>query len=103
MTVSLSGAPREQHEGAEGTYMLGPNTKNGKRYYLQIDGQHALWYGSMHKDWGIGLKRNLGTSFTFFITDSGTARNGLPYEVSEWLWSVNRSWVVSTDIVVQKG
>ena len=99
----MSGAPLQQHGGAAGTYMLGPNTQNGKRYYLQMDGPHALWYGSWQKDWEIGLKRDFGTSNNIFITDSGTARNSLPYEVSEWLWSVNRSWVVSTDIVVQKG
>ena len=101
LTIKLSGAPLQKHGGAAGTYMLGPNTINGKRHYLQIDGPHALWYGSGMKNWGVGLKKNLGKSFTVFITGRNTA-NSLPDEVSGWQWEETRGWNVSPDIVVEK-
>ena len=65
-----------------GIYHLASHPINGKPYWLQESGAHAIWYDDKKKNWKLGSESNLGSSRSKLLTDHGTAKTALPQEIA---------------------
>ena len=77
---------------------LHPNSNvNGKPYWIQKNGNNAIWY--LYGVWHIGKEVNLGTGIAEIHSTSNDAAN--PYQVTSWKYiSSNKRIIESNDISV---
>ena len=72
-----------------GIYHLASLPINGRPYWLQENGTHAIWYDDKNMNWKLGSESNRGTSISILFGDHGTADTALPQEVAPWKFLVH--------------
>ena len=77
---------------------LAEGNVNGKPYWIQENGNNAIWY--KNGVWLIGKEINLGTDKAEIYSASNHVAN--PYQVVSWKYasSKNGKWIESNDILV---
>ena len=79
---------------------------NGREYWVQADGERAIWYVPEFKDWAIGYKDDLGSNFRSLATASSVAAD-CPYDTrNNWKYWNGSLWVSpinNADIRCQSG
>ena len=77
---------------------LAEGNVNGKPYWIQENGNNAIWY--KNGVWLIGKEINLGTDKAEIYSASNYEAN--PYQVISWKYasSKNEKWIESNDILV---
>ena len=80
--------------------VLQPNSNvNGKPYWIQKNGNNAIW--NFYGVWHIGKEVNLGTGIAEIQSTSNDAAN--PYQVTSWKYIASNKqiiWIESNDISV---
>ena len=97
LTVELKGEAKDAQSSRAGTYVLGPNTVNGKSHWLQVSGKNAIWYETEFRNWAIGLQDNIGSKKAYIYTPEDVTG---PQEAKEWKYYNDAKWFKSDDILV---
>ena len=103
LTVTINGeVENTQLSGIPGTYVLGPNSINGKSHWLQESDSNAIWYnqGNGWGGWFIGSQENIINNIALIISFGGVVS---PQEVSTWYYYNGSSYIISDDILVDSG
>ena len=99
--MKIRGDAEKSQLSKEGSYYLPtqPNSNvNGKPYWIQKNGNNAIWY--LDGVWCIGKEVNLGTGIAEIQSTSDDAAN--PYQVTSWKYisSFFFMWIKSNDISI---
>ena len=99
--MKIRGEAEETLLCKEGSYYIPtlPNSNvNGKPYWIQKNGNNAIWY--YWGGWVIGKEVNLGTHRAEIRSISNGVAN--PYQVTSWKYRffIHEDWIESNDIVV---
>ena len=73
------------------------NKVNGKPYWMQENGNNAIWYNN--GVWLIGKEADLGTEIAEIQSSDDVAN---PYQATKWIYvsKNNGKWIESNDILV---
>ena len=73
------------------------NKVNGKPYWMQENGNNAIWYNN--GVWLIGKQTDLGTEIAEIQSSDDVAN---PYQATKWTYvsKNNGKWIESNDILV---
>ena len=93
--VDLKNAAKDAQGFRKGIYFLGPNTVNGKHYWIQKGGSNALWYISLGS-WLIGPKDSLGKDMAGILSYDGSAG---PLEAKTWNYTSGGKWIDGSDMI----
>ena len=95
------------HSGAsnaQGIYILQPNIVNGKTFWLNKNGQRAIWYLSKglsmrRSRWGIGHPEDFGKAYGWVASPDDVAE---PQETTTWEYYNGTIWKTSNpgDVIV---
>ena len=82
----------------EGVYILQSNHVNGKPYWFQAEGLHALWYWYTKEKsyWMIGNKARLGSKFGRIHSKDSVG----PLEATTWSYHDGVEWIETTDDLI---
>ena len=95
--IKLKGGAKKTHVLIQGVYFLQSNHVNGKRYWLQSEGLHALWY--VKGNWMIGNKAKLGKNFGRMHTKDSVG----PLDASSWSYHNGVKWIETNDLIILTG
>ena len=101
LTVTIKGETKELKvsSGVQGIYVLGPNSINGKSYWLQESGSNAIWYGIL--GWGIGSKDAMVSSRLASIISSKYVAS--PQLATTWQYFDGSKFTQLEDVLVEPG
>ena len=100
LIVALRGDAKETQLDKEGSYYMNIqyiNKVNGKPYWMQENGNNAIWYNN--GVWLIGKQTDLGTEIAEIQSSDDVAN---PYQATKWTYvsKNNGKWIESNDILV---
>ena len=87
LNVRLDGDAKKVHSYIEGYYSLTSDPVNGKKYWIHVQGLHAIWYNNEVKGWLIGSEKDKGTkrcSLYTSVSFSNDAKS--PEEATTWAY-----------------
>ena len=73
----------------EGTYVLAESKINGRKYWIQEDSNHFIYYGTL-KRWTVG--RSLGEKIGYFYNTDATAVCPHMGNWKYWYWK-SETWI----------
>ena len=94
MKVTLTGDAKLVVGYTEGYYTLN-SIENEKPNWMQVQGSCAIWYDKEHKNWNIGRKEQLGTSFCYLYSTNDALR---PEEATTWMFFKDGEWLPTSNI-----
>ena len=82
----------------EGIYILQSKHVNGKPYWFQAEGLHALWYwyAKEKSNWIIGNKAHLGSNIGRMRSRDSVG----PLEATNWIYHNGVEWIENTDDLI---
>ena len=104
ISVTLKGGAFKSSSGEQGIYILQPNSVNEKTWWLQKNGQFAIWHlpkglSKRGNRWVLGTQKYLGQARGFMASPDDVPK---PQEATTWKYYDNTIYKTSNpgDVIV---